>query len=304
MLHPRPSRVGGVSSHVEVLLPHLAPFGIRGVPVPGGVAAGLMKVPSAAIVHLNPSLRWRALLRDLTIAYRARSQGSRILLHLHGWSPRLASSLARARLHGLDWHHVRLMALGETFRSRLVDMGIPAARIGVMGPCARSFDLPPWNPDGPWLFLGRLEPGKGAEELIRAAERPVVIAGEGSERSYLEALAAQLGVQARFTGWAANIEPLLADAGALVLPSREEGLPVAILEALGSRRPVVATNVGAISEVLANPVPVGDIDALRQALHAVREVSEAQAWSIRARYRPEAVAAQCLEAYRMLLAEP
>jgi glycosyltransferase involved in cell wall biosynthesis len=65
----------------------------------------------------------------------------------------------------------------------------------------------------------------------------------------------------------------LAAADVAVLPSRTEGMPNAVLEALACGRPVVATAVGGTRELIQNPalgilVPPGDADALAQALHA------------------------------------
>jgi glycosyltransferase involved in cell wall biosynthesis len=100
------------------------------------------------------------------------------------------------------------------------------------------------------------------------------LAGGGElERYKGEAATLQLGEAARFLGLvsADRVAALLASADAFVLPSHEEGLPMAILEALSARVPVVATPVGSIPEVLEHNktclfVTPGSVDELADAI--------------------------------------
>ena len=108
--------------------------------------------------------------------------------------------------------------------------------------------------------VGRLSPEKGVDLFLRAcrelARRRVdfcaVVAGDGPEREHLEELrdALGLGGQARFIGSVTAVQALYARLDLLVIPSRSEGLPNVLLEALRADVPVVATRVGAIPEVL------------------------------------------------------
>jgi len=101
-------------------------------------------------------------------------------------------------------------------------------------------------PDAPlFLFLGRLEPVKGADLLPAIAQRltgTLAIAGDGPLRGLLDSRAAQdpRGVL-RMLGSLADPMPWLVAADALVLPSRLEGMPLVFLEAAACRCPVVAT---------------------------------------------------------------
>ena len=105
-----------------------------------------------------------------------------------------------------------------------------------------------------FLFLGRLVPIKGVDVLLRAAAglEPKVelrIAGDGPERARLSAMAAELGVDARFEGWVAGDrkKALLRACDALVVPSRPgDGLPTVLAEARAHALPIIATRVGAI----------------------------------------------------------
>lgn len=108
------------------------------------------------------------------------------------------------------------------------------------------------------LVTASLMHRKGIDVLIRAVaelEEPMVVllvAGEGPERPALEVLAMQLGVadQVKFLGQRNDPGDLLAACDVFVLPSRAEGLGNAAMEALGAQRPVVATRVGGLGELV------------------------------------------------------
>ncbi|HEY6744543.1 MAG TPA: glycosyltransferase family 4 protein [Mycobacteriales bacterium] len=133
------------------------------------------------------------------------------------------------------------------------------------------------------LFVGRLHRQKGLDTLVRAvpllpAGRPVTLAGDGPERGALERLAAGLGVadRVRVTGFLPHraVPGLLAGAEVAVLPSRYEELGTALVEAMAAGRPVVASRVGGIPELVRDGVdgllvPPGDPVALAAAIGRV-----------------------------------
>jgi glycosyltransferase involved in cell wall biosynthesis len=106
------------------------------------------------------------------------------------------------------------------------------------------------------LAVGNLYPVKDHATLLRAARlRPslaVAIAGRGAEEAPLRRLAAELGIteRVRLLGLRDDVARLLAAADVFVQPSRSEGLPLAILEAMAAALPVVATAVGGIHEAV------------------------------------------------------
>jgi glycosyltransferase involved in cell wall biosynthesis len=125
--------------------------------------------------------------------------------------------------------------------------------------------------------VGRLDPTKAPGHLIDAfnvlvrqgADAYLALAGEGRLRHDLEAQIASLGLENRviLMGHMKEIPQFLRSLDLFVLPSLREGLPLALLEAMASGLPVVATNTGGIPEVLSGLegavlVPVGDINAL------------------------------------------
>jgi L-malate glycosyltransferase len=112
------------------------------------------------------------------------------------------------------------------------------------------------------LFIGRLIEIKGLEVLLKALatlqDVQLQVAGEGERRMALERLAAKLNVDAVFLGQVDRAEKarLLAASAMVVVPSlrladgRTEGLPVVALEALAAGVPVIAANVGGLSEII------------------------------------------------------
>lgn len=150
--------------------------------------------------------------------------------------------------------------------------GVSEAHLGLPLPNVRIFHNPvnlrqieylPW-PASPsplrFAFVGRLDPVKNLESLIAAftAEQwrdrdwTLTVHGAGPDRSLLErqAIAANLGERIRFAGYVDDITAVWATHHALLMPSRFEGVPLAMVEAMLCGRPVVATDVGGIAEWL------------------------------------------------------
>jgi glycosyltransferase involved in cell wall biosynthesis len=98
----------------------------------------------------------------------------------------------------------------------------------------------------PWLF--ELLPGI----FPQLPDHDLVLVGDGPDRGNLERLAAKLGLSERvhFVGYRPNVAEILAASDLLVLPSRWEGMPNVVLEAMAAGKPVVATDVEGVSEAL------------------------------------------------------
>jgi glycosyltransferase involved in cell wall biosynthesis len=112
------------------------------------------------------------------------------------------------------------------------------------------------------LAVGRLAAQKGFDTLIAAAarwrgRRPeplLVIAGTGPLAAQLSDQASELSVDMRFLGSRDDVADLLAAADVVALPSRWEGQPLILQEALRAARPVVATDVGGVRELAGDGV--------------------------------------------------
>jgi glycosyltransferase involved in cell wall biosynthesis len=161
------------------------------------------------------------------------------------------------------------------------------------------------------LTLARLVPVKGLVEAARAlaarGDLEWLIAGDGPERTQLEAIARTAQLRVRLLGAVRDSDKsdLLHAADAFVLPSRvlpsgrSEGAPTALLEAMLAGLPVIASEVGGIGEVLAagargslfDPTAAGaleaTVDRMRASLpserearvRAAREFAQRQTWA-------------------------
>lgn len=151
------------------------------------------------------------------------------------------------------------------------------------------------------LALGRLSPEKGQDVLLEAfAALPpalrarLVLVGDGASRAALETRAGAEDLRARgvcFAGWREDPWACLGAADLFVLPSRREGVPLALLEALAAGKPTVATRVGAVPAVLDEGrcglvVPPDDADALCTAMtQLLTERARAEALGVAGRAR-------------------
>jgi glycosyltransferase involved in cell wall biosynthesis len=124
-----------------------------------------------------------------------------------------------------------------------------------------------------FLTVARLAQQKGLETLLDASRGPYegvplfVVAGEGPLRGGLQARIDAEGLPVRLLGDRADVADLLQAAHALVVPSRWEGQPLNVQEALRAGRPIIATAVGGVPGMVGDAallVPPGDPAALRR----------------------------------------
>jgi glycosyltransferase involved in cell wall biosynthesis len=197
-----------------------------------------------------------------------------------------------------------LVAVSESVRRDLVDLGIARAekiRVIPLGldlshlagilPRGALRSEAGISEDAPLVgMVGRLVPIKDAPTFLRAArlvagERADVrfaLVGDGEERAALESLSRELGLDGRVTffGWRRDLAAVYGDLDVVVNASRNEGTPVALIEALAAGRPVVATRVGGTPDLLGEDergrlVPPGEPQALAQAVLETLVESEA-----------------------------
>lgn len=227
------------------------------------LVARLTRRPFAVTVQSRPDLGLEHVPRALRLAYRAALRRADLAVCVAAGlvEPVVALGLPRERV-------------------RVVTNGVDVA--GVRAAARHDPELA--LPTGPLVVAsGRLAHAKGFDLLVRAhalalqegaPPHSVVVLGEGPAREELQDLAAALGVGGSFLlpGWAVNPFAVLARADLFCLPSRWEGYPLALVEALCLGIPCVAADcVSGPSEVLDQDrygrlVPVEDVPALAQAL--------------------------------------
>lgn len=155
--------------------------------------------------------------------------------------------------------------------------------------------------------VGRLDAMKGHDVLLRAIAQvdgvELAIVGEGSERVALEKLAIELGVSDRvkLLGWLDNTRTFIPQLDIFVQPSRSEGFPLAIVEAMLAALPVVATRVGSVAEAVIDGetgilVNKNDVEGLAAALRHLRDNAELR---LRFGWRGRAIAKASLTVEQM-----
>lgn len=187
----------------------------------------------------------------------------------------------------------RIVSIGPRQTAELLTLGIaPRAKIVEI---PLGLDLAPFlapSRDGLRAELGlaegvplvgivaRLVPIKGVDVFLRAAHRVhrsrpdarFVVIGDGELRAQLERLARDLEMDGlvMFLGWRRDLTPIYADLDVVVLTSHNEGTPVTLIEAAAAGRPIVATAVGGVPEVVAEGcgmlVADGDADGVAHAV--------------------------------------
>lgn len=235
-------------------------------------------LPLYDIVHLHISARgsyWRKSI----MARLAHKAGKRVILHDHDGE--FAATFEKGG--GTYRRNVRetfdladcVLVLSEEWCDYFAENVCDRSKIVILHNSVKA----PENPCTPRahqdvLFLGRLDARKSPDILLRAAAELVQrypgvryrFCGDGEVARY-QVLADSLGIadQCDFTGWVngEEREAIIRDSGIFCLPSRNEGMPMSMLEMMAYGLPCVVTPVGGIPQVIEDGkngfmVPVGD----------------------------------------------
>ncbi|OGQ81769.1 MAG: hypothetical protein A3F90_13515 [Deltaproteobacteria bacterium RIFCSPLOWO2_12_FULL_60_19] len=225
-----------------------------------------------------------------------------------------------------------VIAISEKIAALLIEGGVQGEKIRVIysGVDIASLEnrpVPTERTSVPVVgMVAALEERKGhrflveaAAELKREGQRlHYKVAGNGPEREKLRELAVALGLQEEieFVGFVSDVAAFLASIDLFVLPSLFEGLGVAALEAMAAGKPVIATEVGGLSELVEDRrtglvVPPGDAHALARAIgelvsqdDLMRELGENGRRRVAERFTMERMARQNEAYYYELLAAP
>ena len=238
------------------------------------------------IIHMHMSERGSCI-RKYIIFKIAKKSNKKVILHTHGaefkeYYSNLSDGMkkrVRELLLGCD----KVLTLGKNWNEYFVnlDRNIECAILN------NSVEIPVdkasiKDTEFNILFLAIIDKRKGIYDLIEAASKLLktyegnkkinfIIAGVGKEEVMIKKLVKQYGLEKnfKFLGWinSEQKKEILKNSQLFVLPSYNEGLPVAILEAISYGIPVVSTNVGSINEAVINDfngylIKPGDIDDL------------------------------------------
>jgi len=291
-----------------------------------GVPAGFLTVgaPRILVVHLNAA--------DIDSG-EGESRWARLPGLLHRLEDVTLPRMDRIFLvnrDGLDFYRRRHPAVADrsAFLPTSVDQDLfrpfaPEDRLGARVDLLGILGLPPASDDRLVLFVGRLEQQKDPVLLVEAfaaaqaaaGNLRLVVVGDGGMREDAERRAAECGVGGRvhWLGYRGRAEmpSLMNGSDVLLLPSRFEGMPITVLEALASGLPVVANAVGGV------PLLVRDHDNGRlSASRSAEELATGLAWVLErpreqfigparaavAPYRPQEVLGPFFDAHRELAA--
>jgi glycosyltransferase involved in cell wall biosynthesis len=261
----------------------------------GAFAAGLVHFGWALlrrrpdVVHLHMGA-YGSFVRKAMLVWIAAAAGVPAIVHVHGsdfdiWHDRLPRPLRaviRATLH----RAAVVVALGDRWADRLRAIA-PRVSVVTVPNAVRVPPAPRTRGRGPLhvVFLGEIGERKGAFTLLDAwaklAAEPDVLAGArltmagDREIERAERRIEELGItgSAAVSSWLSpeQVAELLSGADIFVLPSRNEGQPMALLEAMANGMAVVVSDVGGIPEMVEDGrsgllVPPDDPDALAAAL--------------------------------------
>ncbi|MCW2577921.1 MAG: glycosyl transferase group 1 [Modestobacter sp.] len=221
------------------------------------------------------------------------------------WRDRAARAISRRVYQRVD--HV--VAVSSAIRDTLVGTyGVPSGRVDLLLPATAAPAAAPRRATGGTAatvgVVGRLVPEKGVDVFLRAvalvsaavpAARFVVV-GDGPLRAALEDRAVSLGLTGvvTFTGFRPDAPQLIAGLDVLVVPSRSDGSPLVVCEAMAAGIPVVASRVGGLPDLVAHGDsgllvrPEDPADLARSLVRLLRDPAAAQALGRRGRQLAEA----------------
>lgn len=248
-----------------------------------------------------------------------------LITTLHGTDVRLARSIGVAKplFRHVMQHSTQVTAVSRWLADeaqRVISIDRPS-----VAPMPVATDL--FSPGGEriagrMLFVGRINTQKGIDHLLRSMQRMTAkatldVVGDGSGKDAMKQLATDLGISDR-VNWIGQLkQPQLVEyyrkASVMVVPSVDEGLGLAAVEALLCETPVVALNSGGLTDVVRDGqtgvlVPPGDMAAMARALDDIlasedrgRTLGVAGRIYALATFAPESAARRYADIYRSTL---
>jgi glycosyltransferase involved in cell wall biosynthesis len=237
-------------------------------------AAGtILRASSDTIIHVHMS-NGGAYLRDGPLIALARGRGLRVVVSIHGFDfpefsdahPRFVRAIL-SNAHGI-------LCLSEDAKDAIQGLSVEARVKRLPNPVAIDADSPPVRYTEPVaLFAGTIGKRKGVDVLVEAWRILLDRGTEGQCRlvgpidDYTPPQLMRMSVEGSVDP--RDIRPLIRSSRVVMLPSRAEGMPMILTEALAAGRPFVATPVGGTSELAPCDemlVPVDDARALADAM--------------------------------------
>ena len=216
------------------------------------------------VVHINTAFEPRAMIRDLVLA---KSAGKRpVVLHVHGgrfMTEEFTNPTLRWLAEQLLRSANRVIVLSETERGKLLRL-VPGLSITVLPNAVSTAKFPFAERDNPAkkiIYLGRLDESKGLSDIVEACRMLVgqgfkfgfVAYGAGpDEKKFIADMTGVLSHNFHYGGVVARRDKASALTGAdiFLMPSRFEGLPLALLEAMAAGCVPIVSNRGSMPSVV------------------------------------------------------
>lgn len=263
--------------------------------------------------------------------------GARLIITCHLWTNATFKLMIYAVMESLIMRAAhRVVAVSGAIKENIGKMGVPGDKVEVI---FNGIDLENWQPDASLNvdeykkqlgfvpdtiilgLFGRLYEQKGHAYLFHALSKiqkhniELLCVGDGPLAFELKKLAAQLGLASRihFLGFRSDVKELLQITDLFVMPSLDEGLPMALLEAMAMAKAIVVTPVGAIPLIIddgLNGVLVsrGNIDELTNVIIALTSSPDQMAFignnaqkKVKQQFSGEAMTASYLAIYHGML---
>lgn len=245
------------------------------------------------VVHIHMSYKG-SFTRKFIIHKLCKQYGIPDIVHLHGsefkkWYDE-SGDRKRKRIRTLLKECSVFIVLGEKWNKTIKEIEPKTNVLVVSNAIHIPSETAKWNEPFTVLYMGVLIKRKGIADLLRAIKSlqdekrlgnmKVIIAGSGPEEEILKTLNIELQIEdcVEFVGWVDGTqkEKLYQSCQMLVLPSYNEGLPIAILEAMSYGMPVIATDVGDVSAAVQDNkngvlIEPGNIKMLCDSIHYICE---------------------------------
>ena len=253
----------------------------------------LIKKNAFDIIHIHMSYKG-SFHRKYMVAKLCKKNGKKVIIHLHGSEFKdfynNGKEKLKKKIREFFTEADCSIVLGEAWKQFIKSIA-PNSNIVVINNAIKipNISVKKENDIPVFLFLGALIKRKGVIDFLTAANQliksgvsdfKIFIAGTGEEEEKLAEYTIKNGLTdiVQFLGWINNEQKteLLKQSDILVLPSYNEGLPIAILEALSYGLPVISTNVGSISEAVIDGTngflyTPGDVDKLAMNMKQIVE---------------------------------
>lgn len=273
------------------------------------------------IVHIHMSYKG-SFTRALFISRISKIFKNKVIVHLHGsefekWY-NLCENSKKKKIRGFLKECDSFIVLGEEWKKKIKKIE-PDTNIKIV---KNSINIPKevskYNLPFSFLFVGVLIKRKGVNDLIDAVNQmyknneiknvKFVIVGSGEEEKKLIEIIEKNGLNDffEFKGWVENsqISTIFKKSNAFILPSYNEGLPMAILEAISYGLPIISTEVGDISSAVMHEkngflYKPGDIDSLKKYIKTMLCMNNEE-WNIMSDFsRKKAIEEFSIESYFM-----